>query len=72
LLQAAQGQLPQALEACRRAVALQANNPEAWNHLGIVQLQMHRVAEAVDCFQQALALQPQFPNALVNLGNALL
>jgi tetratricopeptide (TPR) repeat protein/peroxiredoxin len=64
----------QARESFERAVALQANYPgtwpRAWNNLGIVVARQGHTEEAIQNFQRALQIDPDFVIALVNLGNA--
>ncbi len=63
----------QARENFERAVKLQANYPgtmpRAWNNLGIVLAREGHNDEAVQSFQHALQIDPDFVIALVNLGN---
>jgi tetratricopeptide (TPR) repeat protein len=65
---------PQARESFERAVQLHANYPgtktRAWNNLGILAAREGRTDEAVQNFQRALQIDPGFPIALQNLGNA--
>ena len=65
---------PQARECFERAVALPANYPgtsqRAWNNLGITTARAGRTDEAVQDFQRALQIDPDFVIALANLGNA--
>ncbi len=63
-----------AREVLERTVKLQASYPDtlpdAWNNLGVVATRENRMADAVECFQQALHLNPHHLLALDNLGNA--
>lgn len=63
-----------AREAFERAVKLQAGYPDtlpdAWNNLGVIATRERRVPDSIDCFQQALKLNPHHLLALDNLGNA--
>ena len=69
--------LDPAREALHRAVALDANMPEAWNELGGVESEAGNLTEALRLYEKALAISPDLPYALVNaaqvqnkLGNA--
>ena len=63
-----------AREAFERAVKLPANYPDtlpdAWNNLGVLATREDRIGDAVQCFQEALRLNPHHLLALDNLGNA--
>jgi tetratricopeptide (TPR) repeat protein len=63
-----------AREAFERTVKLQANYPDtlpdAWNNLGVIATRENRLADSVECFQQALRLNPHHVLTLDNLGNA--
>jgi tetratricopeptide (TPR) repeat protein len=63
-----------AREAFERAVKLPANYPDtlpdAWNNLGVIATRENRVEDSVQCFQQALQLNPHHLLSLDNLGNA--
>ncbi len=63
-----------AREMFERCVKLEANYPDtlpdAWNNLGVIATRENRVADAVECFQKALKLNPRHLLSLTNLGNA--
>ncbi|MGO9086571.1 MAG: FG-GAP-like repeat-containing protein [Candidatus Sulfotelmatobacter sp.] len=63
-----------ARQAFERAVKLQATYPDtlpdAWNNLGVIGTREGRVDDSIQCFQQALQLNPHHLLALDNLGNA--
>ncbi|HKW26482.1 MAG TPA: FG-GAP-like repeat-containing protein [Terriglobales bacterium] len=67
-------QRQQARQSFERAVKLPAAYPDtlprAWNNLGLLAAQEGRMSEAVQYFQQALRLNPDYVVALENLGNA--
>jgi predicted TPR repeat methyltransferase len=48
--------LSAATAACREALTLHASNPRAWHLSGIVHAQQAQFEQAVECFQQATAL----------------
>ncbi|MDB5887696.1 MAG: hypothetical protein JWM03_568 [Rhodocyclales bacterium] len=54
-----QGDLPGALEAIQIAASLDPDNPAYHYRAGVCLLEMDRVAEAIDAFQAALALDPE-------------
>ena len=57
-----------------RAVKLKSNYPDtlpdAWNNLGVIATREGRVGDSVQCFQEALRLNPHHLLSLDNLGNA--
>jgi tetratricopeptide (TPR) repeat protein len=57
-------------EAFRRAVALRAAFPEAWNELGYALRNQNRYPESLEAYDEALRLRPDFPEALEYLGEA--
>jgi len=59
-----------AADAFRRAVALRAAFPEAWNELGFALRNQHRYAESLAAYDEALRQRPSFPEALEDLGEA--
>ena len=65
------GDLPAAIEAWRRALALRPATPELLSDLGAALLEQGETEAALDALNRALALRPEFPQALSNLGNAL-
>jgi tetratricopeptide (TPR) repeat protein len=48
------------------------NNPRARNYLGVALSNANRVPEAIEQYEQALRLKPDYAEAEYNLGNALL
>ena len=59
---------PQARDAARKAVELQAVRPRAWNDLGVALFQLGDVPGALDAWQRAVELDPRLWDALWNLG----
>jgi tetratricopeptide (TPR) repeat protein/peroxiredoxin len=63
-----------ARDAFERAVKLQANYPDtlpdAWNNLGVIATREGRVDDSIQCFQNALRVNPHHLLSLDNLGNA--
>jgi tetratricopeptide (TPR) repeat protein len=55
-------------ESFQKALRLSAQNPEALNGLGLVQLQRNRPREAVQYFNAALKQRPNYRPALLNLA----
>jgi tetratricopeptide (TPR) repeat protein/thiol-disulfide isomerase/thioredoxin len=66
-------QRQEAWQSFERAVKLPSTYPDtlprAWNNLGLLAAEEGRMAEAIQDFQQALRLNPDYPVALENLGN---
>jgi tetratricopeptide (TPR) repeat protein len=56
--------------AFRRALALRAAFPDAWNELGYALRNQGRYAESILAYDEALRLRPNFPEALEYLGEA--
>jgi len=54
----ARGELDTALDTYRKATDLEPQNPQAWENLGEALLQQCRMAEARECFDQAIRCQP--------------
>src|SRR5262249_18023912 len=52
----------------RKALQQYSGSPEAWNTLGLVQMQQRRSREAVQSFETALKQRPDFGPALLNLA----
>ncbi|MDP1680622.1 MAG: tetratricopeptide repeat protein [Burkholderiales bacterium] len=67
----AQCQYAAAEQACRKAIQLAQNNPEAHNHLGVMLKAQNRFADAEQAYRAAIALKPDYAEAWNNLGNAL-
>lgn len=57
-----------------QALKLQASYPDtlpdSWNNLGVIATREGRVDDSIECFRQALRLNPHHLLALVNLGSA--
>jgi tetratricopeptide (TPR) repeat protein len=65
------GNVQQASEKYRAALALAPDHPRANFNLGVILHDTRLTAEAILHFRRALESQPDWPAALVNLGNAL-
>ncbi|MGD0766751.1 MAG: tetratricopeptide repeat-containing glycosyltransferase family protein [Tepidisphaeraceae bacterium] len=65
------GRTAEAIEALRKAVALDPNVPEAWSNLGNEFRNDLKFDQAIECYQKALRLKPDFADAQCNLGVAL-
>ncbi len=61
---------PSAEAAMRRALALRAAFPDAWNELGFALRHQGRYPESLAAYDEALRLRPDFPEALEYLGEA--
>jgi len=59
-----------AIAACRRALAIRPDYPEAWNNIGAALNQLGRYEEAVPACEQALRYKPDFELARNNLQYA--
>lgn len=46
-------------------------NPRAWCDLGFALMQLHKMSEAEEQFEQALRINPNYADAHYNLGGAL-
>lgn len=62
------GQLPEAEQAFKMAIARKPDNAEAFNQLGVVYRKLGRFAEAADAYHRALEIQPAYALAHLNLG----
>jgi len=60
-----------AVNLIERAVQQKADNAVAYNNLGEAYKGAKRLEDAVRCYRQALALNPELPEVCCNLGNAL-
>ena len=60
-----------AVEEYRAALAVQPDDAAVENHLGVALVHLGRTAEAVEHYRRALHLRPNYPEARINLGNAL-
>ena len=66
-----QGRKQEMIPLLRKAIAINPNNPEAYNNLGIALKDKGDLQAAIDSYRQALAIKPHSPQAYFNLGNAL-
>ena len=65
------GDWTEAERSCRQILALQEDNFEALNLLGIIAAQTRRMDEAAYLFGRAVAVNPAEPTAHNNFGNVL-
>ncbi|HLZ96418.1 MAG TPA: tetratricopeptide repeat protein [Steroidobacteraceae bacterium] len=65
------GDYPGAAQWLSAARAINSANAAVQSNLAVALLGLRRPSEALDGCDRALALQPQYPEALVNRGNAL-
>jgi tetratricopeptide (TPR) repeat protein len=63
------GMLPEAEDAARRAIAMDATLLSGWNNLGIVLQEAGKLDESRTCLEKVIALNPEWPEAQNNLGN---
>ncbi|CAA0098111.1 TPR repeat-containing protein YrrB [Halioglobus japonicus] len=61
----------EAVEAFRKSIDLDAENPWPYHHLGDALARLGHLSEAIATYEQALALAPRSPWTLKNFGNAL-
>jgi tetratricopeptide (TPR) repeat protein len=67
------GSIPEAISEYQRAIALDPDNADARNALGILlHLSYRRHAEAIAHYQKALEVRPNFSEARTNLANVYL
>jgi arylsulfatase A-like enzyme/Flp pilus assembly protein TadD len=65
-------QWDKAQEILEKALSLVDDEPEGWDHLGIVHLRKGNPEKALEAFRKALALDPNFALAHLNVGAALM
>jgi tetratricopeptide (TPR) repeat protein len=63
--------LEAAREHCLKAISLEKDSPESWLNLGLIEQESSHHAEAVDCFDTAIRLNPGDADAWFNRGVAL-
>ena len=66
-----QGQLDEAIAACRRAIELKPDHADAHYSLGVFLGRTGRPDEAVAAYRKAIALEPDHAESHCNLGIAL-
>jgi Flp pilus assembly protein TadD len=66
-----QGNYAHAEQIYRSVVQKEPNSFNAWCYLGIVLHDQRQYQQSVAAYERALALQPDFPIALNNMGNSL-
>jgi protein O-mannosyl-transferase len=71
LLLLAQGDLDNAMNQLRQALAVGGDAPLVWNNIGAVYLRRGELEEGIKCFLQALERNPCRFDARVNLARAL-
>lgn len=63
------GELTEAGSSFRRLTLLRPDKIEAWNNLGIVQIQEGDLEGARDSFEKVIQIEPENAGALLNMGN---
>lgn len=63
-----EGNLPQALEACKKAIEIYPEFAAAHTNLGVAYYQQQNNAKAIDAWQKALSLEPNNADTLQNLA----
>jgi protein O-GlcNAc transferase len=71
LLQTRRQDHPGAARWIERSLHVRHDNPVAWNNLGNVYRSLDRTADALRCYQQALAQRPDYAMAMVNQAGTL-
>lgn len=66
------GRLVVAEEICRRIVAADSEQADAWLLLAVILHRQRRIAEAIPCFRRAAQLRPDSAEAHYNLGTSCL
>jgi len=66
------GRVHQALKEFQEAVSLHDEFPQAHNGLGLTHHFLGNTAKAIECFERALALKPDFSAARANLARVLI
>ncbi|MBF0160352.1 MAG: tetratricopeptide repeat protein [Magnetococcales bacterium] len=57
---------------CQQALQRDGNRPDSWTMAGMIHRKAGRVAEAIEAYRRAIAVQPLFADSYNNLGNLLL
>lgn len=65
------GRLDEAMAQLKIGVALDPNQPDALNSMGLIHHARHQLDEAEAAIREALRQRPEFPMALINLGMVL-
>jgi protein O-mannosyl-transferase len=71
VIMAARGQLPDAVDHYRRALAIDPDYAEGHNNLGVALARQGSFAEAIPHYERALALKPGYADAHANWGVAV-
>jgi tetratricopeptide (TPR) repeat protein len=71
VIMAARGQLPEAVDHYRRALAIDPDYAEGHNNLGVALARQGSFAEAIPHYERALALKPRYADAHANWGVAV-
>ena len=66
------GEFENAAKLYRQVLAEEPGSADALHMLGLLSYQEGQADRAVDLISRSLAINPDFPPAIVNLGNALL
>ncbi len=68
---AKRGSTQEALQYAQRLRELRLNIPAIWDTIGLVLMQADRIAEARSALRQALALDPDMPDANLHMGQLM-
>lgn len=66
------GDYPRALEYLQKAVAVNANDADAWNYIGFSQRNLQHYDESLAAYEKALAINPDHRGANEYLGELYL
>lgn len=62
----------EAAEILEKTLVDASQNSRLWNHLGLINLELHEYDKARDNFERAIQLNPEYPDYHHNLGRAYL
>ncbi len=66
------GRPEEAADLISRAIQINGKKPEFHYNMGLAQLALNDRDAAIECFRRAVALRPDYAEALINLGNLFL
>ena len=66
-----QGKLDQAIDAYRKAIAINPNYFEGYSNLGVALKEQGNLDQAIDSYRQAITINPDYSEGYNHLGTAL-